>query len=124
MIKKTVKGTGIDLSDAISSAIDKVVASIDKYVDPSDTSALVDIEVGKTTNHHRSGEIFRAEINFHSRIGTLRAEAEKEDLYVALVAAKDEIVESLRSKKSKRTDFIKRSGAKIKNMIRGLYSRD
>lgn len=124
MIKKTVKGTGIDLSDAISAAVDKVVASIDKYVDPSDTSALVDIEVGKTTNHHRSGEIFRAEINFHSRIGTLRAEAEKEDLYVALVAAKDEIVESLRSKKSKRTDFIKRSGAKIKNMIRGLYSRD
>lgn len=124
MIKKTVKGTGIDLSDAISSAIDKVVASIDKYVDPSDTSALVDIEVGKTTNHHRSGEIFRAEINFHSRIGTLRAEAQKEDLYVALVAAKDEIVESLRSKKSKRTDFMKRSGAKIKNMIRGLYSRD
>jgi ribosomal subunit interface protein len=124
MIKKTVKGTGIDLSDAISSAIDRVVASIDKYVDPSDTSALVDIEVGKTTNHHRSGEIFRAEINFHSRIGSLRAEAEKEDLYVALVAAKDEIVESLRSKKSKRTDFIKRSGAKIKNMIRGLYSRD
>jgi ribosomal subunit interface protein len=124
MIKKTVKGTGIDLSDAISSAIDKVVASIDKYVDPSDTSALVDIEVGKTTNHHRSGEIFRAEINFHSRIGSLRSESEKEDLYVALVEAKDEIIESLRSKKSKRTDFIKRSGVKIKNMIRGLYSRD
>ncbi len=123
MIKKTVKGTGIDLSDAINSAIDKVVASIEKYTDPSDTSALVDIEVGKTTNHHRSGEIFRAEINFHSRIGTLRAEAEKEDLYVALVAAKDEIVESLRSKKSKRTDFIKRSGARLKNMVRRLYGK-
>jgi ribosomal subunit interface protein len=120
MIKKTLKGTGIDLSDAITASVDKVVASIDKYVDPSDTSALVDIEVGKTTNHHRSGEIFRAEINFHSRIGSLRAEAEKEDLYVALTAAKDEIVESLRSKKSKRTDFVRRSGIKLKNMLRAL----
>jgi ribosomal subunit interface protein len=120
MIKKTLKGTGIDLSDAITASVDKVVASIDKYVDPSDTSALVDIEVGKTTNHHRSGEIFRAEINFHSRIGSLRAEAEKEDLYVALTAAKDEIVESLRSKKSKRTDFVRRSGIKLKNMLRGI----
>lgn len=120
MIKKTLKGTGIDLSDAITASVDKVVASIDRYVDPSDTSALVDIEVGKTTNHHRSGEIFRAEINFHSRIGSLRAEAEKEDLYVALTAAKDEIVESLRSKKSKRTDFVRRSGIKLKNMLRGI----
>ena len=120
MIKKTLKGTGIDLSEAITAAVDKVVASIEKYTDPSDTSTIVEIEVGKTTNHHRSGEIFRAEINFHSRIGSLRAESEKEDLYVALIAAKDEIVESLRSKKSKRTDFIRRGGLKVKNMLRGL----
>ncbi len=120
MIKKTLKGTGIELSEAITTAVDKVVASIEKYTDPDDTSVLVDIELGKTTNHHRSGEIFRAEINFHSRIGSLRAESEKEDLYAAITEAKDEIIESLRSKKSKRTDFIKRGGLKVKNMLRGL----
>jgi ribosomal subunit interface protein len=120
MIKKTLKGTGIELSDAITSSVDKVISAIEKYSDPEDTSILVDIELAKTTSHHRSGDIFRAEINFHSRIGNLRAEAEKEDLYVALSVAKDEIIESLRSKKSKRTDFIKRGGLKFKNMLRGL----
>lgn len=120
MIKKTIKGTSIELTPAIESAVDKAVNALDKYVDPTDTSALADVEVGKTTNRHKSGDIFRAEINFHSRIGDLRAEAEKEDLYVAINAVKDEIVEALRSKKAKKIDFVRRSGVKLKNMLRGL----
>lgn len=120
MVKKILKGTGLELSPAIEAAIDRVIEAIDKYVDPTDTSALADIEVGKTTNHHRSGEIFRAEINFHSRLGSLRAEAEKEDMYSAITAAKDEIIEILRSKKSKKIDFVKRSGLRLKNMLKGL----
>ncbi|MBI5134159.1 MAG: ribosome-associated translation inhibitor RaiA [Candidatus Taylorbacteria bacterium] len=125
MIKRTLKGTSIELTPAIEAAVEKAVKALDKYVDPTDTSALADIEVGKSTNHHRSGEIFRAEINFHSRIGSLRSEAEKEDLYAAIIAAKDEIVEALRSKKAKKIDFVRRSGLKLKNMLKGLpWMRD
>lgn len=123
MIKNTVKGTGIELSEAITTAVERVVSAIEKYTDPDDSSVLVEVEVGKTTNHHRSGDIFRAEINFRSRIGTLRAEAEKEDLYVALTVARDEIIESLRSKKSKRIDFIRKGGLAFKNMLRGIPGR-
>jgi ribosome-associated translation inhibitor RaiA len=120
MVKKTLKATGFELSPSIAAAVDKVVEAIDRYVDPDDTSAMADIEVARTTQHHRSGFIFRAEINFHSRIGDLRIESIKEDLYVALAAAKDELVETLRSKKAKKTDFIRRSGLRLKNMLKGL----
>lgn len=120
MIKKTIKGTNISLTPAIESAVDKAVQLLEKYIDQNDTSGLAEIEVGRTTNHHRTGDIFRAEINFHSRLGSFRAESEKEDLYVAIIAAKDELVESLRSKRSKRIDFIRKSGLKFKNMLRGL----
>ncbi|MBX4209452.1 ribosome-associated translation inhibitor RaiA [Candidatus Parcubacteria bacterium] len=120
MIKKILKGTSITLTPAIDAAVDKVVLALEKFVESDDTSAIAEIEVARTTNHHRSGEIFRAEINFHSRLGSFRAEAEKEDLYVAINAAKDELSESLRSKKTKRIDFIRRSGLKVKNMLRGL----
>lgn len=120
MIKKIVKGTGIELTPAIDTAVDKVVQAIEKYTDPSDTSVLVEIEVGRTTKHHKSGDIFRAEINFHARIGSFRTESEKVDLYAALIEAKDEIVEILRSKKSKRIDFVRKSGLKLKHMLRGL----
>lgn len=120
MIKTILKGTSITLTPAIEQAVDKVVSALESYVDPSDTSALAEVEVSRTTHHHRSGEIFRAEINFHSRHGNLRAESEKEDLYVALGVAKDELIEILRSHKSKRIRFVRRSGLVLKNMLRGL----
>jgi len=120
MIQKTLKGTGMGITPAIESATDKLVQSLDKYVDSNDTSARADIEIGRTTTHHKSGEVFRAEVNFHSRLGSLRAESEKEDLYAAIIAVKDELVETLRSKRSKRSDFVRRSGLAVKNMLKGL----
>ena len=120
MIKKTIKGTSITLTPAIEEAVQKLIEHIDRYIDPSDTSALAEVEVGRTTYHHKSGEIFRAEVNFHSRIGDLRVEAEREDLYAAIYAVKDELVEALRSKKTKRIDFVRRSGIAVKNMLKGL----
>lgn len=120
MVKKIVKGTNLELTPAIDAAASKIVEALDKYVDPSDTGAIAEIEVSRTTNHHRSGEIFRAEINFHSRIGSIRAESEKVDLYAALTEVKDEVVEALRSKKSKKIDFVRKSGLKLKNMLKGL----
>lgn len=120
MIQKILKGTNLSLTPAIETAADKILQALEKYVDPGDTSAMAEIEVSRTTNHHRSGEIFRAEINFRSRVGSLRAEAEKEDLYAAMTAVKDEIVESLRSKKAKKITFVRRSGLAVKNMLKGL----
>ncbi|MEN9622030.1 MAG: hypothetical protein RLZZ67_464 [Candidatus Parcubacteria bacterium] len=120
MIRKIVKGTGITLTPSIDTAIDKIVEALDKYVTAADTSALIEIEVAKTTNHHRSGDIFRAEINFRSKIGNIRAEAEREDLYIALSAVKDEIAESLRSRKAKKVDIIRRSSSELKNVLKGL----
>ncbi|MDO8579616.1 MAG: HPF/RaiA family ribosome-associated protein [bacterium] len=120
MIRKTLKATSFLLTAGIEQAVDRIVESLETYVDPDDTSALAEIEVSRTTRHHRGGEIFRAEINFHSRRGNLRVESEKEDLYIALGAAKDELLEALRSRKLKRIHFIRRSGLALKNMLRGL----
>ncbi|HEU0080918.1 MAG TPA: HPF/RaiA family ribosome-associated protein [Candidatus Paceibacterota bacterium] len=120
MVQKILKGTAIALTPAIEAAVDKIVAALDRNVERDDTSALAEIEVARTTHHHKSGEIFRAEINFRSRIGSLRAEAEREDLYAALTEAKDQIVEALRSKKAKKVDFVRRSGLAVKNMLKGL----
>lgn len=120
MLRNIIKGTGLELTPAIQAAAEKVAKALEAHVESDDTSALAEIEVGKTTNHHRSGEIFRAEVNFHYRHGSLRAESEKEDLYAALTDVKDELLEILRSKKAKRVGVLRRSGLKLKNMLRGL----
>lgn len=120
MIRKILKATSFVLTAGIEQTVDGIIESLEIYVDPDDTSAMAEIEVSRTTRHHRGGEIFRAEINFHSRRGNLRVESEKEDLHVALSTARDELLEALRSRKLKRIHFIRRSGLALKNMLRGL----
>ena len=122
MIKKTLKATNIELTDAIGTYVDKILTAIEKHVDADDTSVLADIEVGKTSRHHKSGDdIFRAEVNLHTRLGTFRAVSETGDLYAAIDDVKDEISQMLASKKRRRNDFLRKSNLALKNMIRGAY---
>ena len=122
-MKKTIKATDIKLTEAISSYIEKIVSTIDKHIDHSDDSALVDIEVGRTTYHHKSGAVFKAEVTLYTKWGTFRSVAEKDDLYAAIDDVKDEISEMLGSRKKRRLDFIRRSGLKVKNLVRGFYTK-
>lgn len=123
-MRKTIKATNFVLTDAISSYLDKRLSALARYVDPKDDSAIIDIEIGKTTNHHKSGDIFRAEANFHMKGIDVRAEAETGDLYSSIDQMKDELVELLRTKKHKKLDIVRRSGLKLKNFLKGFRNEE
>lgn len=101
----------------------KKLAHIDKFLDPNDQSILCDVELGKTTNHHKGGEVFKAEINLHIAGKNLRAVSEMEDLFAAIDVAKDEMIRELQLNKEKRVSSVKRGGAKIKNIIKGVSDK-
>lgn len=79
-----IKGTNMDLTEAIKSAVIDELAALDARAERWGTAVSADVEVGKTSNHHQKGEIFRAEVNLTIPGKLLRAEDENEDLYVAL----------------------------------------
>jgi putative sigma-54 modulation protein len=108
------------MTDAISDYLDKRLSHLDRYIDRSDDSIIIDIEIGKTTNHHKSGDIFRAEATLHGKGLDIRVETEEADLYTAIDMMKDELVETVRAKKSKRLDFMRKSGQKLKNLLKGF----
>lgn len=119
-MKSKIQATNIELTEAIANYVDKKFSAFDKFVDPSDESAICDIEVGKTTDHHRSGDIFRAEVNLHIAGKDLYAAAKKDDLYAAIDEVKDEMVRLLKSHKGKEITLARRGAAKIKSMLRGV----
>lgn len=121
MIKKTLKATNLELTDAIGNYVDKILVAIEKHVEAEDTSVLADIEVGKTSHHHKSGDIFRAEVTLHTRFGTFRAVSETNDLYAAIDDVKDEISHSLALHNKRRTNFLRKSSRVLKNVVRGVY---
>lgn len=118
MINVTIKATNMKLTPSIREYVENKVGSFEKLVDPDDTTARADVEVGQTTRHHQSGDIFRAEINLVYSQGILRAVSEQEDLYAAIDESKDEILRQLRKDKTKRAKVRRRGGQVLKSLLR------
>lgn len=123
-MRHNIKATDFVLTPAIKEYIDKRVEHLDKFINPSHKEKelpMCYVEIGKLTNHHKKGEIFKAEYTVHLGGNSLRAECSEEDLYAALDKVTDEMIEELKSVKGKKVSFIKRGGAKIKELVRRFY---
>ena len=114
----SIKSTNIELTPAIKDYTEKRISGITKF---SGEDVVANIEIGKTTAHHKSGEFFRAEINIVTTLGKqFRAVSEKSDLYEAIDDVRNEIVREISSDKGKKEALWKRGARKVKNMMRGF----
>ena len=94
-----IKGTNMELTEAIKDYVQEKIGSLAKYFDGI-LEARVDI--GVTSKHHQKGNIFRAEVNLEvPQKHILRAEAEREDLYVAINEVKEELQRQIKKFKEK-----------------------
>lgn len=110
-----IKGSHIEITEAISEYLDKKLQGIEKFLD---VDAKVEADLGKTTNHHKHGDIFRAELNITNKGEYTRVVEESEDLYSAIDKVKDEAFIVLGSKKDKKRSLFKKGALKIKNIFR------
>ena len=103
MMKIDIKGTNMELTEAIKNYVNEKVGSLEKYY-YGILEARVD--VGITSKHHQKGDIFRAEVNLEiPQKGVLRAEAVREDLYIAINEVKDELQRQLKRFKEKNRGY-------------------
>ncbi|NBS41732.1 ribosome-associated translation inhibitor RaiA [bacterium] len=86
-----VKTLNMEMTDAIRQYIDEKTLAIAKIVDEYDGAAMVEVEVGKSTNHHNKGPFMRAEMMLTMLGNVFRAEEEREDLYEAIDVCKDDL---------------------------------
>ena len=100
--------------------VSKKISSLSKFLKGQE-EVLAEVELAKTTGHHKSGEIFKAEINVTYMGQQFYVVAEKDDLYAAVDEARDEIERSIVSKRKKYLTVFRRGAGKIKNLIRRFY---
>lgn len=112
------KATNIEITPAIEEYLFKKMAVLERYVDEEDSGLQAAVELEKTTDHHLSGKIFRAEISLQSARGTFRAEETAEDLYAAIDATKDEMVRVLSEGKGKRIERVRSGNRRAKEILR------
>lgn|ERR1035437_8954324 len=111
---------GLTLTPAITEYVDKRIAGFEKFL-AGDSTAQTTIELSKLTNHHKHGDIFSAEVHLVAKDRDLFASSEQIDLYAAIDGVRDEILRELSSAKEKRLSMLRRGGARVKNIVKGIW---
>ena len=83
-----IKTIGISLTPSISDYVNKRMESVNKFME-NDPSAICSFEVGKTTQHHKRGDVFRAEAHIVAAKRDIYVDSEQSDLYAAIDAVRD-----------------------------------
>ena len=122
-MKINIKGTNFLIISDVADYLNEKLKSVVKLIDQNDETAMFDIELGRTTRHHQTGNIFRAEINLRRKGGDSRSVSEASDIFSAIDLVKDQILDELRGAKGKRLRFIRKSGRKVKEWLRRFYRR-
>lgn len=118
-----IKATNMELTGAITDYVNKKILSIGKFVSFGE-EAIIYVEVGKTTKHHKQGDYFKAEFDVTINGEKFFTDSEKSDLYKAIDDAKDEVIKKIKNKKNKRETLFKRGATSVKKMMKGISNRD
>lgn len=114
------KATSILLTEAIRGYAEKRIESLSKVFGEDASGVVVDIELSKTTKHHKAGDIFRTEITVRNAGRRYRVVSVKDDLYASIDEAKDELVRDIIAKKERSHTLFLRGSQQIKNIIKGI----
>jgi putative sigma-54 modulation protein len=122
-MKINLQGKNIEITPAIHDYVMKRVTNLGKLLDSIESESgevLVNFNVEKTTNHHKSGEVFRADCSVITKRGDYFASVDEEDLYAAIDSVKENLFRDINKKKGKRNVLFYRGARKIKNMVKGF----
>lgn len=95
-MKLTIRTKDVELTDDVRQYVDEKIGTLDKYY-----GRIVDgfVELEKSTNHHKSGPIFRAVADLRLPNKVLRADKNHVDLKAAIDGIKDELKVQLKHHK-------------------------
>ena len=113
-----IKATGIALTPAISDYVYKKISSVEKYLSKKGPTASAQVEVGKTTKHHKSGDVFKAEVRLIGGGLDMYAVEEAEDLYAAIDLVEAEITRGILKTKGRHIQLLRRGQRAIKDLMK------
>jgi putative sigma-54 modulation protein len=115
-----IKGTNIELTEAISNYVHTKLDPIKKLLNDVE-GTFVHVEVGKESQHHLKGDVFKAEVNLRSQGKTYYAVVTKDDLYAAIDEVRDEIAEKIKSQKDRAHSRFRRGARQVKDFVKGFW---
>ncbi len=114
----TIKGVRVDLSPALKEFVRKKVSALGRFLKRFDRndSVTAEVEIERTTEHHRHGEIYHASVDIDLPGKKIRAEEESSDLLAAIEIAKDKAKKDIQKHKEKVVEKNKRNSKRAKRV--------
>jgi len=116
-MKIDLKTKNFEITPSIKTYLEQRLNSLDKFL-PNDESIFADVELAKTTEHHKKGDIFMAEVNLTMPGRLIRAVAEEWDLHVAIDVVKDNLRREITGNKEKMASLYRRGARLLKKLLR------
>ncbi len=114
-MKIITKGININITESVEDYLYKKMSSVEKFIH-DDTK--VEVELEKTTNHHKAGDIFRAEVHIWINGKIIKAEKTSANMYSSIDLMQEELFNILSNKKDKRITLFRKGAQKIKNIFK------
>ncbi|MFZ2522620.1 MAG: ribosome-associated translation inhibitor RaiA [Minisyncoccia bacterium] len=115
-----IRSKNFELTPSIEDYVNRKISSLEKFFGHRD-NVLCEVEIGKTTEHQKSGDIFRTEVNMViPGDGQVFAVANESDLYASIDVVRDEAEREILTRKNKKITLFRRGASKLKNLVRSL----
>ena len=125
-MKINLQGTSLDVTEAVHDYVIKRITNLGKLltgIEDKDGEVAVYFDVAKTTNHHKSGEVFRADCSIMIDGKKFYSSSEKDDLYEAIDDVKENLFREIRRSKTKKEALFLRGANKVKNILKGFVKK-
>ena len=127
-MKIVIKSTNIKLSPSLERYIEDKIGELEKFIqvagkkgqsfDKGKPPYEAWVEIGRTTQHHRKGRVFRAECQIRLPGRSARAESVRVNIHLAIDEVKDELQRELKKYKDKQSSRTIRVARKMKRLLK------
>ncbi len=122
-----LKGKNIDITETIHDYVQKRVTNLEKLlstIEAGGGEVMVNFEVGKSTKHHKGGEVFHSDCLINIDGKKFYASSDKEDLYQAIDEIRETLFREIRKNKDRKQTLFRRGASSVKKMLKGLSKRN
>lgn len=116
------KGTNYELDAEVSERTQRKIEGLKKFLGKGAENARAYVDLGKETEAHQNGKIWRADINFDVDGTRFYAKAVDETLENAIDVAVRELASELRTARKKQITLFRKGGGAFKQLSRQIWA--
>jgi ribosomal subunit interface protein len=114
-MKINTSSKNFEITEIINSKLETV---LNKFVKFTKDDSVFDVNVEKTTNHHKKGDVLRVHILFNNAGKKFNVEAHGENIFDVIDEAAERLEREVKAGKEKKMNSLRDFGRKFKNLLK------